>query len=310
MKPRLSALLAAVPLVLAVSVSAVTAAGSGDPGKGSERNRSHPLIVAHRAGTADYPENTLVGVAGSLRDGADALWLTVQVSSDGVPVLYRPADLSALTNGSGPVAGKTAAELTALNAGWNFKPAGSSDYPYRTDPAPIPTLAQALAAIPAKKKVFLDLKQTPAAPLVDAVNRFLKTTKNASRVVIYSTDAEATSLAGAIPGAAVAESRDRTRQRLIDIALAHKCDPKPAEGTWLAFEFHRKITVTETFTLGSATTETTADLWDRESMKCIDPRGGVNTMAIAINTEADYDKAAALHLDAVLVDSPATARTW
>src|SRR5665647_397053 len=58
-----------------------------------------PLVIAHRGGTGDEPENTLTAIRSSLHNKADVIWMTVQVSSDGVPVLYRPADVSALSEG-------------------------------------------------------------------------------------------------------------------------------------------------------------------------------------------------------------------
>ncbi len=80
-----------------------------------------PKIVAHRGGTGDAPENTLEAIRQSIAHHADEMWLTVQLSKDGVPVLYRPADLSALTDATGPVSGYTAAELARVNAGWTFR---------------------------------------------------------------------------------------------------------------------------------------------------------------------------------------------
>src|ERR1700744_3643987 len=82
---------------------------------------SLPKIIAHRAGTGDAPENTLEAIRQSIAHHADEMWLSVQLSKDGVPVLYRPADLSALTNATGPVSALTAAELARVNAGWNFR---------------------------------------------------------------------------------------------------------------------------------------------------------------------------------------------
>lgn len=276
----------------------------------SESVHQVPVVVAHRAGTMDYPENTLVGIAGSLRDGADAIWLSVQLSGDGVPVLYRPRDLAALTDGSGQVAEKSADELAQLNAGWMFTPPGDATTPYRDEPTPIPTLIEALEAVPTEMTVFLDLKQTPALPLVAAVDRVLESSGDAARVILYSTDSETTALASAGTQAVVAESRDATRKRLLDVALAHRCASAPPAGTWVAFEFHRSITITETVTLGTAETSAEADLWDAESMKCVDPDGSVNTMAIGVNTQDDYEQAAKLGIDAVLVDSPSLARSW
>ncbi len=84
-----------------------------------------PQIIAHRGGTGDAPENTLEAIRLALEHHADAMWLTVQLSKDGVPVLYRPADLSALTDAKGPVSARTAAELARVNAGWSFRQAGA-----------------------------------------------------------------------------------------------------------------------------------------------------------------------------------------
>lgn len=89
------------------------------------------------------------------------MWLSVQLSKDAVPVLYRPADLATLTNASGSVAHYTAAELAQMNAGWSFK---STDgrYPYRDRPISIPMLRDALRILPSKMPVILDMKALPA----------------------------------------------------------------------------------------------------------------------------------------------------
>jgi glycerophosphoryl diester phosphodiesterase len=174
-----------------------------------------PLIVAHRGGTADAPENTLEAIRQAIEHRADAMWLTVQLSKDGVPVLYRPADLSALTDASGPVASKTAAELARINAGWMFKrsgAAGQDDYPYRRRPVSVPTLRDALRMIPPAMPVMLDMKALPAEPQAQAVAKVLAEEGAWSRVVIYSTDAAYQSGFAAYPQARVFESRDATRR--------------------------------------------------------------------------------------------------
>src|SRR5471032_643522 len=70
-----------------------------------------PFIVAHRGGTGDTPENTLQAFSTALENRADALWMTVQVTKDGIPVLYRPADLGSLTEGHGPLDAITLNEI-------------------------------------------------------------------------------------------------------------------------------------------------------------------------------------------------------
>src|SRR5437868_740495 len=82
---------------------------------------SLPKVIAHRGGTGDAAENTLEAIRLSIAHHADAIWLTVQLSKDGVPMLYRPVDLSALTDTKGPVSAFTAAELARVNAGWSFR---------------------------------------------------------------------------------------------------------------------------------------------------------------------------------------------
>jgi glycerophosphoryl diester phosphodiesterase len=134
-----------------------------------------PQIIAHRGGTGDAPENTLEAIRLALAHQADAMWLTVQLSKDGVPVLYRPADLAALTDASGPVSAHTAAELARINAGWNFRQAGAEGadaYPYRHQPVGIP-LREALRAIPATVPVILDMKALPAEQQTQAVAQVL-----------------------------------------------------------------------------------------------------------------------------------------
>ncbi len=112
---------------------------------------SRGVVVAHRGGTGNAPENTLDAIRDAIAHHADAMWLTVQLGKDGVPVLYRPADLSALTDASGPVSARSAAELARVNAGWAFKARdvqGGDDYPYRRRPVGVPTVQIVAANIP------------------------------------------------------------------------------------------------------------------------------------------------------------------
>nr|WP_203224812.1 glycerophosphodiester phosphodiesterase family protein [Candidatus Glomeribacter gigasporarum] len=133
-------------------------------------SKALPLMIAHRAGTKDYPENTLLAINEALKNGADLIWVTVQLSKGGIPVLYQPADLSAWTEANGAVADKTLAELQQLNAGWNFVSIdadGNKAYPYRHQNVQIPTLKEALQLIPYKIPIILDMKALPASAEAD-----------------------------------------------------------------------------------------------------------------------------------------------
>jgi glycerophosphoryl diester phosphodiesterase len=267
-----------------------------------------PLIVAHRGGTGDAPENTIEAIRQAVANGADAMWLTVQLSKDGVPVLYRPADLSALTDASGPVADKTAEQLARVNAGWSFKrtnAAGQDDYPYRRTPVGIPALRDALRVLPATMPVILDMKALPAEPQAQAVARVLTETRAWPRTLIYSTEAAYQRAFSADPQARLFESRDATRLRLLRVLLGEGCIDAPDKATWTAFEMHRKLTVIEKFTLGEGRSEVSATMWTPTAAACFRKQSdAVRMLAIAVNDASDYRRAACLGLDAVLADSP------
>ncbi|AIF49121.1 glycerophosphodiester phosphodiesterase [Dyella japonica A8] len=264
-----------------------------------------PLIVAHRGGTADAPENTLEAIRLALAHGADALWLTVQLSADGVPVLYRPADLKALTDGSGPVAGVRAAQLAALNAGWQFRNA-HGEFPYRQHPVGIPTLRDALRSIPAGMPIILDMKAEPAEPQADAVARVLTEEQAWARVTLYSTDAAYQAAFSRYPQARLFEARDTTRQRLLDVLLAGHCGAAPDPQAPAAFEWRRKVAVVETFTLGEGHSSTDIAPWTPATVSCFRQQPTQRLFVIGISNEDDYRAATCLGLDAVLMDSPAT----
>lgn len=266
-----------------------------------------PKLIAHRAGTADRPENTLIAIEAALAQRADMIWLSVQLSADGVPVLYRPASLGALTNGSGKVADLTAAALAQLNAGWHFVQTGSDGlkrYPYRGQPVGIPTLRDALRAIPADVPVVLDMKSMPAAPLTFAVAQVLTSEDAWGRVLIYSTEADFQRTFGAWPRARLFESRDATRNRLVNATLGQACGTPPASGTWAGFELRRNVEVVEQFTLGEGRSPVSAVFWTKDSVNCYRGKSPSNLVAFGVNDQDAYCEAKRLGLDAVMVDSP------
>jgi len=296
-----------INLFLCAALSALTLPGCGSV-EATEDTRL-PLVIAHRGGTADYPENTLLAVEGALQDRADMIWLTIQLSRDGVPMLYRPADLSSLTDGAGPLANKTFDELQRLNAGWMFARIdadGVKRYPYRTQSVQIPSLQQALRAIPESVPVILDMKALPAEPQAEAVARVLDQERAWGRSLIYSTDAAYQQAFSVFPQARLFESRDATRERLATVALAQECTAPPAADSWAAFESRRAVQVVETFTLGQARSAVKARFWTPAAVACFRSKGKTNLVAIAVNGVDAYREAACRGMDAVLADSPKT----
>ncbi|TAK78092.1 MAG: hypothetical protein EPO16_04185 [Dehalococcoidia bacterium] len=97
----------------------------------------HPLVISHRTNAGDAPENTLLGIARAIEDGCDVVEVDVRATHDGVLVLMHDETLERTTGDPRAVLEITYDELRALRCG---TPQG---YP----PQPVPTLAEAYAAI-------------------------------------------------------------------------------------------------------------------------------------------------------------------
>lgn len=269
-------------------------------------------IVAHRGGTADAPENTLYAARLALRHGADILWFSVQLTSDGIPILYRPRNLSVLTNGRGIVREIPLSTIRKLNAGFHFKqmlPNGQVIFPFRNRPLTIPTLREVLEAIPPQIPIFLDMKAPPAVPLVHAVAQVLEDTHAWSRVRIYSTDLAHTQAWRAYPKARLFEDRGTSRQRLVDLMLGNRCIPPPP-GTWVGIELTRPLELIEHFTLGKGISKSVAHWWTPEVVRCHRKLGRVNIVIFGIDNRDSYQQAKQLGVDAVMTDSPAHLQQW
>jgi len=83
----------------------------------SIREGSWPLVVAHRGAAMRLPENTLAAFDEALALGADGVECDVRLSADGVPVVVHDTTVDRTTDGSGPVAALSLAELKLLDAG-------------------------------------------------------------------------------------------------------------------------------------------------------------------------------------------------
>ncbi len=194
-----------------------------------------PLVVAHRAGSADAPENTIPAIEKALDERVDMIWLSVQVSSDGVPVLYRPTDLSALTNSTGPVSSDTAAQLAQIDAGWAFTTVDGR-HPYRGQAIGIPTVAQALQLIPTDVEVIFDVKTHSPQPVVPALMNAVTNRDAWSHVLFYSTQQDVHDAMSGYSKADVFEARDATRHRLLQLLLTGVCDPPAHSITWVVMK--------------------------------------------------------------------------
>ncbi|MEU6217570.1 glycerophosphodiester phosphodiesterase family protein [Streptomyces sp. NPDC047022] len=75
------------------------------------------LTIGHRGVMGVEPENTLRSFVAAERAGLDVIELDLHLSKDGALVVMHDADVDRTTNGTGPIAEQTLAELRELDAG-------------------------------------------------------------------------------------------------------------------------------------------------------------------------------------------------
>jgi glycerophosphoryl diester phosphodiesterase len=123
-------------------------------------------IIAHRGYSARAPENTLVAIDAAVAARADAVEFDLQVSADGVPILFHDDALERTSDGQGAVRDKTLAELRGLDTGAWFSAEFAGE--------PLPTFSEALTLARGRvRRVYPEIKgpETPdaVARMVDAV---------------------------------------------------------------------------------------------------------------------------------------------
>jgi glycerophosphoryl diester phosphodiesterase len=108
------------------------------------------LNVAHRGAREAAPENTLAAFRAAMALGADGVEFDVQLTADGIPVVFHDRTLERVTDGTGPLFEQPLAALRELDAGTHFNPAFAGER--------IPTLDEALDACSAHFALNIELK--------------------------------------------------------------------------------------------------------------------------------------------------------
>ncbi|MBA3697579.1 MAG: hypothetical protein H0W78_01755 [Planctomycetes bacterium] len=114
-------------------------------------SRCHPLIVAHRGDSADFPENTHVAFAAALSAGVDGIELDVRLSRDGVPLICHDADLSRFGGTMRSLRKMSAAQIRDLDVGRWKHPRFTGER--------VPTLDEVLVQC-RRTTLFIELKAT------------------------------------------------------------------------------------------------------------------------------------------------------
>jgi len=109
-----------------------------------------PLVWGHRGAMDFAPQNTLPSFLLAQEQGADGVELDVQLTKDGVPVVFHDARVDALTDGKGPIGALTWDQVRRLDAGFRF---GA-----RWKGTRIPTLEEVLGTLEDRMVVNVELK--------------------------------------------------------------------------------------------------------------------------------------------------------
>ncbi len=238
----------------------------------ADRDRSQPLIAAHRGDSERHPENTLPAFAAAVAVGADLVECDVHLTRDGRLAVIHDERLERTTNGSGPVAAHTLAELRQLDAG------GWRGVAHRG--ARIPTLAEVLELARGRCAVAVEIKARPtaAADPVRAVVLALRGAGMEAESLVLAFDHRVT-LAVRATGTAAATGV---------VMVGRPVDPvgvvRAGGGDGLVTE------------IGSI---------DRELARALHAAGAFLAVA-TVNDAAELAAAAAAEVDLVITDRPAT----
>lgn len=135
--------------------------------------RTGPLLIAHRGGSIESPENTLIAFETALRNGAHALELDIQLTACGTPVVLHDETLDRTTSGSGPVADLSLDQLQDIDAAYHWNPGHLPEPPLRGTGITVPTLEEVFIAFPGVP-LMIDIKPTNVAAVVPAIGSLIE----------------------------------------------------------------------------------------------------------------------------------------
>jgi glycerophosphoryl diester phosphodiesterase len=110
------------------------------------------MIFAHRGASHYRPENTLSAYRYAYELGADGIEVDVQLSRDGVPVLYHDWTFDKITGEQNLVTEMSSADIKKLDAGSVFSDKFKGEQ--------VPFLDELLSVVPDTKYVNIEIKKT------------------------------------------------------------------------------------------------------------------------------------------------------
>ncbi|MEV5431777.1 glycerophosphodiester phosphodiesterase family protein [Streptomyces sp. NPDC052701] len=158
------------------------------------------LTIGHRGVMGVEPENTLRSFVAAQEAGLDAIELDLHLSKDGALVVMHDTEVDRTTDGTGPIAEKTLAELRALDAGGGER---------------VPVFEEVLAAV--RTPLQAEIKDVAAAR---ALAEVMRERDLVDRVEVSSFHDEAVAeMARLVPGVRTALIASRYGADIVDRAV-------------------------------------------------------------------------------------------
>lgn len=245
---------------------------------GELRKPGEPSFVAgHRGDRSTAPENTLAALESAIASPLEFVETDVARSRDGVPVLFHDRTLGRTTDGKGPLADRTLAQLKQLDAGSWYSAAFAGER--------IPTLEEFLVVLaPTGKKALLELKGYWSVEDLAAVTDLLERFGLGERVIFMSFNlgslSSAAELAPGTPRVAIVRSL-----------------PEDTVG------FARSFRVIGVVTPASAIEERPDVVDDMHA-------AGLGVMVYTLNSTETWEQARALGVDGIITDKPSSLDKW
>ena len=245
---------------------------------GTLRKPGDPALIAgHRGDRSAAPENTVPALQSALDGTMVFVETDVRLSADGVPVLMHDAKVDRTTNGTGPVAELTLAELQELDAGsWYAKAFAGLR---------VPTLETFLVMLgQSNKKAMLELKGTWNHAELMTVSGLIGSSGLGGRVVLASFDTE--TLAGLQAVVAEIPRMVITRDLPADpVALVHEFEAIGLVASGLAVESDPAVV---------------------DSIH----RAGLGILLYTLNKKQSWQSALSLGVDGIVTDQPSALDSW
>lgn len=236
------------------------------------------FVAGHRGDRAGAPENTLPALQAAFDHDLPFVETDVQLTADGHAVLLHDRTLDRTTDGTGPVAEVTLAELRRLDAGswFDAKYAGTR----------VPLLEEFLDLMPAERgtKVMLELKGLWATADLERVRELIYARGVESQIVFASFNLGTISNLGE-----VADSIPR-------IVIRRELPDDPVR---LARYYGAAALMTSASALETDPT-VVADLHD----------AGISVLVYTLNSKKRWVQATGFGVDGIVTDKPASLAGW